>query len=141
MHKIRLQKLRILKFRTKNALFGYFRTFPGWNFKKPLSYLKSTPSNLSNCKILQKKQKYLNLEPKILIWVFLGWNWIEFCQIWNQHPRTCLLAKFREKMKTPKFGAKMSYLGILELEFGKAIVIFEIKLLNLSHCKISWKKG
>ena len=33
--------------------------------KKLLSYLKSAPSNLSNCKILLKKQKCINLGPKI----------------------------------------------------------------------------
>ena len=39
---------KILTFSTKNALFGYY-----WARirKKPLSYLKSTPSNLPNCKV------------------------------------------------------------------------------------------
>ena len=41
-------------FGSKNALFKYF----GLAFeKKLLSYLKSAPSNLSHCKILQKKEK------------------------------------------------------------------------------------
>ena len=40
------------KFGTKSILFWYF-----WArvLKKLLSYLKSAPSNLSNCKILRKK--------------------------------------------------------------------------------------
>ena len=33
--------------------------------KKILPCFKSAPSNLSNCKILQKKQKCLNLGPKV----------------------------------------------------------------------------
>ena len=40
------EKMKMLKFATRNALFGYF-----WVriLKKLLSYLKSAPSNLSNC--------------------------------------------------------------------------------------------
>ena len=34
-------------------LFGYFW---GYNFKKLLSYFKSAPSNLSNCKLLLKNK-------------------------------------------------------------------------------------
>ena len=50
--------MKIPKFATKSALFGYFGA-------RLLSYLKSAPSNLPICKISQKKQKYLNLRPKI----------------------------------------------------------------------------
>ena len=59
----------MLKFGTKSALFGYF-----WARirKKLLPYLKSAPSNLSNCKILQK---CLNLGPKR---PYLGPFWLEF---------------------------------------------------------------
>ena len=45
-----------LIFRTKNKK-GFVWVFSGWNLKKPLSYLKSTLSNLSTCKILQKKKQ------------------------------------------------------------------------------------
>ena len=50
------------KFKVTNAGFGYF-----WVRikKKILPCFKSAPSNLSNCKILQKKQKCLNLGPKV----------------------------------------------------------------------------
>ena len=48
----------------------------GLEFKqKLLSYLKSAPSNLSSCKISQKKQKCLNLEPKM---PYLGIFGLEF---------------------------------------------------------------
>ena len=43
-----------------------------------------------------------------------------------KHPRIFLNAKFSEKMKMPKFGTKMLYLGILGLEFETNIVTFEI---------------
>ena len=43
------------KFGIKNTLFTYF--YWARNFKTLLSYLKSAPSNLSNCKIPQKNTK------------------------------------------------------------------------------------
>ena len=50
------------KVETQNVLFGYFRAK---TLKILSSDLKSAPSNLSICKILLKKQKYLNLRPKM----------------------------------------------------------------------------
>ena len=58
------------KLGTKNALFGYF-----WAGIKILSYLKSAPSDVSNWKILQQKQKCLNLGPKM---PYLGIFELEF---------------------------------------------------------------
>ena len=58
-------------FGTKNVLFGYFRARI---LKKLLSYLKSAPSNLSNCKILRKTKNAQIWDQKCLIWVFLGKN-------------------------------------------------------------------
>ena len=65
------EETKMPKFGTKNAI-------------KLLSYLKSAPSNVSICKISQKKQRCLNLGPKMpylgifdqkcLIWVFLTKN-------------------------------------------------------------------
>ena len=37
----------------------------GRNFEKPLSYLKSAPSNSPCWKVSSKKSKFLNLEPKM----------------------------------------------------------------------------
>ena len=37
----------------------------GLELKIILSYLKSAPSNLSNCKVSRIKQKYLNLGPNM----------------------------------------------------------------------------
>ena len=37
--------------------------------------------------------------------------WKQYCHIWNQHPRICLIAKFREKTKMPKFGTKNALFG------------------------------
>ena len=40
-----------------------------------------------------------------------------YYHILNEHLQICGRTKFREKMKTPKFGGKMSYFDILGLEF------------------------
>ena len=42
-----------------------YLVFLHWNLKKLLSYLKLAPQNLPNCKISRKKQKCLNLGPKV----------------------------------------------------------------------------
>ena len=43
----------------------YLGVFFDWNLKRILSYMKSAPSNLSNCKISRKKQNCPNLGPKM----------------------------------------------------------------------------
>ena len=94
-------KIKILKFRTKNALFGYF-----WAgiWKTLFSYLKSALSNSSNCKFL-KKTKMSKFGTKD---VWFGYFW---AGIWKQHPRICVIAKYNEIIKMPKFGTKSALFG------------------------------
>ena len=54
-----------------------------------MSHLKSAPSNLCNCKILQKNKNAWNWNQKCFIWVFLCYNFKNYCHIWNQHPQIC----------------------------------------------------
>ena len=64
------KKQKLLNLGQKKSYLG---TFALEFFKKLLSYLKSAPSNLSNCEISQKKnekQKCLNLGPKIPYLIF-----------------------------------------------------------------------
>ena len=61
--------MKMHKFGTNNALLGYFWAM---HLKKLLSYLNSAPSNLPNCKILQKNKNAWIWEQKRLIWAFLG---------------------------------------------------------------------
>ena len=72
-----------------------------------MSYLKSAPSNLSICKILQKKTKTSKLGIKNASFAYFftknalsGYLWAtifkDYCYIWNQHPQICLFAKFRK---------------------------------------------
>ena len=89
-----------------------------------MSYLKSTPSNLSNCKIWRKNEKDQNLWPKIFYWVFLTKNAFfgyfrarikkkqkNYCHIWNQHPPICIFTKFCKETNMPKFGSKNALFG------------------------------
>ena len=46
----------------------------GFNFEKLLSYLKSVPSNLSNCKVSCKNKNAKMWNQKCLILIFFGWN-------------------------------------------------------------------
>ena len=92
------KKPKMSKFETKNALVGYF-----WI----LSCLESAHLILSNCKILRKKQKCLNLELKMPYLGIFGLKLkVNVSQIWNQHPEICLIATCSEKTRTPKFGIK-----------------------------------
>ena len=38
-------------------------------------------------------------------------SWIQYCHIWNQHPRICLTPKFHRKTKMSKFGIKSALFG------------------------------
>ena len=64
-----LEIMKMTKFGTKSALFGYFWTRI---LKLLSSYLKSAPSNFANSKILRKKQKHLNLGKKMPYLSILG---------------------------------------------------------------------
>ena len=92
-------KIKILKFRSKNALF--------WDtiWKKLLSYLKSAPSNFSNCKFGEKK----NWGPKICDSSIFGLKYEKNIVIFEIS--ICLIAKYHEIMKMPNFGTTSTLFG------------------------------
>ena len=94
--------------RTKNTFFWIFLD---WNSKKSLSYLKSTHSNLSKCKVWCKTKIPKFGTKNVSFGYFWTGSWKWYCYIWNQHPRIFLIANFREKMKMPKFGTKNVLFG------------------------------
>ena len=51
------------------------------------------------------------MEQKCLIEYFWAGIPKQYCHIWNQHLRICLIAKFREKTKMSKFGTKNASFG------------------------------
>ena len=112
--------IKILKFETKNAWFGYF-----WAGIWKQYCFKSAFLN----------QHASSAWPKMLHVSIFGLEFKKnYCHIWNQHPRICLIAKCRKKAKIPEFGAKfclnvgpkMPSLGIFGLNFVNYIVMFEI---------------
>ena len=76
-----------------------------------MSYLKSAPTNLSDCNILQKNKNALIWDQNALFGYFWSRILKNYCHIWNQHPQSCLISQFREKTKMPKFGTKNVLFG------------------------------
>ena len=68
-----------------------------------LSYLKSKPSNLSNCKISGKNK---NTIKNALFGYFWAGILQKYCHIWNRQLRICLIAKFCEETKMTTLGIK-----------------------------------
>ena len=135
------------KFGTKNAIFRNF--WPKIHYlgiygqelkKKLLSDLKSAPSKMPICKFSRKNKNAKIWDQKCLIWVFWVSILENFCHIWNHHLWICLLAKFCEETKMPKFGTKndlfeyfwpkMPYLGIFGLELKKLLSYLKSAPLN-----------
>ena len=54
----------------------------------------------------------------------------KYRHISNQHPRICITAKVREKLKCLNLEPKMPYLGIFGQEFQLNVVLFEISTLE-----------
>ena len=95
----------------------YIWVFLGRILTKLLSYLKSSTHKFIYLQNLTKKQKCLNLGPKMpylgifyqkcLVWVFLGYNFKRTIAIFEiSNPSICLIAKCHELIKMPKFGTK-----------------------------------
>ena len=132
-------KVQNKKFCTKikNIKFGPKMSFLNvldWNLKKLVSYLKSTPSNLSKYQTSSKTTTITATTENGTKIALCGYFWCRilknYSHIWNHHLRTYPIANFTKKKKWYNLGPKMSYLGIFVLEFLKDIVIFEIRTLK-----------
>ena len=96
------KKIKI-KCRTKIDLLGFL----GSNFEKPLSYLKSVPSNLPYCKVWSKKYKSWNLGPKIPDLNIFGEEFESIIFIYEiSGLELALLQSLVQKVKILKFVAK-----------------------------------
>ena len=120
------QKIKFLKFGTKNVLTGYF----GLECHKIMSNLKSGFSNLLTCKVSSKNKKFSNMGPKI---TYLGIFGLQFnknyYQTFKQHTWICETIKFHPK-QNKNLGPKILYLD-LWLECWKILVIFLINALQI----------
>ena len=126
--------MKMSKFGTKSALFGYFlaRTLKNycyiWNQHLRISIIAKFCEETKMPKFGTKNALLSIFDQECLIWVCLGKNFFKkYCHIWNQHPQICLFGKFHEKTKLLKFGTKnawfwyfwprMPYLDIFGQEF------------------------
>ena len=67
--------------------------------------------------------------------LYLGlWNGMlkNYWHIYNQRPPICLIAKFRAKIRIPKFGTKNALFGCFGQQFWKTFVIFASSALNFA---------
>ena len=103
--------MKMAKFETKNTLFWYL-----WAriFKKLFPYLKSVPSNLSICKISQKKkQSCLNLGLKMPYLGIFGLVFLKILSNLKSVPfnlSTCKILP--EKQKCLNLKPKMPYFSL-----------------------------
>ena len=130
--------MKMLKFGNKNVLFGYFRARIG---KKLLSYLKSAPSNLPNCRFCRtaklpkfcEKTKMSKFGTKMRDLGIFGTEFSKnYCHIWNQHLRIWLV----EKQKMSKFGTKSALFGYFWTRILKILLSY---LKSASSNLFSWK--
>ena len=111
--------IKNLKFKTKNGLFRYF----GEQVEKDIAIFAISALKVES---FMQNVRNFNLGPKL---PFLDWHLKNYCHIWNQHPRICLIAKFREIAKLSKFGTKNALFGYVWARILNTIVIFEISTL------------
>ena len=88
--------------------------FLGQNFTKIFSYLKSAPSNLSNCKFCEGTKMPKFGTKNTLFRYFWARILKSYCHISNQHPEICQIAKFPEKTKITKFATKNALFGYFQ---------------------------
>ena len=101
------------------------------NFRKTIVIFEISTLGLVWLQNFVKKQKCLNLGPKMQFFGIFGLEFKKnYCHIWNRHPQVCLFAKFHGKTKMPKFGTKNAWFGYFGLEFENNLVIFEISTLE-----------
>ena len=98
---------------------------------------------------MEKKQKFLNVVPKIprlgtknaLFWYFWDGIWKQYRHIENQHPSFYRTEKFHETRKMLKFGIKNALIRYFWARIFLKILFpyFKSARSNLPYCKISWK--
>ena len=120
-------KISILKFGTKNALFGCF----GQQFRKTIAIFAVSVLEFALLQSLVQKMKILKFGTKSARFPYFGAEISKYyCHIWSQRPRICLVVKFGAKIKILKFGTKNALFLHFGIEFGNNIVIFEISTLK-----------
>ena len=94
------KKIKSSKLGTKTPLFGIFRL----KFKKVIVIYEISTLKFVKLRKFVKKQRFLNLWSEMIY--FGAEIWEQYSNIWSQNPRICLVKKFCEKVKMPKFGTE-----------------------------------
>ena len=105
---------------TRNAWFGYFWAGTWkqychiWNQHPWICLIAKFRGKTKMPKFRTKNDLFGYFWPKM---PYLGIFGVEFqkwyCHIWNQHLQICVVARFFEKTKIPKFGTKNALFGYL----------------------------
>ena len=90
-----------LKFRTKNALFRYFR-------EQIEKYIAIFVISAVKVKSFMQNVRNFNLGPKLSS---LDWHLKNYWHIWNQYARICRNAKFQANAQNPKFSTRNTLFG------------------------------
>ena len=124
---------KILKFGTKNALFGYF----GLRFWKTVVISEVSTLEFALLQSFLKKNKNLKFGTKNARFLYFGAGiWKYHCQIWNQCPRICLATRFGANIDILKFRIKKAWYEYFWT--GSWRLYLKSAPSNLSNWKISW---
>ena len=104
-------KIRILKFGTKNVLFGWFEQ-QFWNI---IVIFAISALKFASLKTLVQKIEILKFETKNARFPYFRTGIWNYCHILNQRPRICLIIKFGAKIKIFEFGTKNALFGNLKI--------------------------
>ena len=105
-----------------------------------MSYLKSAPSNSSNCKLWCKNENSSVWNHNALFRYFGLKFWKGCCRIWNQYLQICPTAMFSTKIKFLEFGDQKCLIwGVLVWNLKILLSWLKSVLLNSSNCIISCK--
>ena len=88
-------------------------------FENTIVIFEISSLELSNCKLLSKKEKFLNLGPKMTYFGDFAAYLKNNCHVWSQRPQICLTAKFCAWIQGLNVGPRMPDLGIFEPKFSK----------------------
>ena len=97
-------------------------TFPRLKFEKHSVIFEISAFELVKMQTVLPKEKTLNLEPKMLYLLFLGWNWKNLLSYKITNLK--LMEKLGFMLKKLNLGPKMPYLGIFRMEFAKKLLLF-----------------
>ena len=129
--------MKIHKFATKGALFGYFLV----RILKYYCHIWNQHHRIcKTAKFGEKNENSQISDQKCLILVFCAGLWEQYSRILNQHPRIFLIWKFREIMKMHKFGNENALFTYFWGRILKKLLSYFISApSNSLNCKILWK--